>query len=132
MLIVELSIFLFLTLLNAFFVASEMALVSARKPRLIALAEDGDRRAQRALDLGEHPGRFLSAVQIGITLAALIAGATSGAQLSDRFADTLAAAFPGFAWAARETAFVLVMMAMTFVTIVFAEIGRASCRERVS
>jgi putative hemolysin len=122
MLIVELSIFLVLTLINAFFVASEMALVSVRKPRLIALAEDGDRRARRALDLGEHPGRFLSAVQIGITLTALIAGATSGAQLSDRFADTLAAAFPGFAWAARETAFVLVMMAMTFVTIVFAEL----------
>lgn len=122
MLIVDLSIFFFLTILNAFFVASEMALVSARKPRLIALAEDGDPRARRALDLGEHPGRFLSAVQIGITLTALIAGATSGAQLSDRLADTLSVSFPRFAWAARETAFVTVMLAMTFVTIVFAEL----------
>jgi putative hemolysin len=122
MLTVELSIFLFLTLINAFFVASEMALVSVRKPRLMALAEDGDRRARRALDLGEHPGRFLSAVQIGITLTGLIAGATSGAQLSDRFADTLIELFPRFAWAAREAAFVLVMMAMTFFTIVFAEL----------
>ncbi len=122
MLIVELSIFVFLTFANGFFVMSEMALVSARKPRLIALADDGDHRARRALDLGEHPGRFLSAVQIGITLAALIAGATSGAQLSDRFADTLSEAFPSFAWAAKETAFVVVMMTMTFVTIVFAEL----------
>ena len=122
MLIVEIAIFLVLTLVNALFVMSEMALVSARKPRLVALAEDGDRRARRALDLGEHPGRFLSAVQIGITLTALIAGATSGAQLSDRLADTLIETFPTFAWAARESAFVLVMVAMTFVTIVFAEL----------
>ncbi len=122
MLIVELSIFLFLTLVNGFFVMSEMALVSARKPRLIALAEDGDRRARRALDLGEHPGRFLSAVQIGITLTALIAGATSGAQLSDRLSDTLIELFPTFAFAAQETAFVVVMVMMTFVTIVFAEL----------
>lgn len=122
MLIVELSIFLFLTLANAFFVMSEMALVSVRKPRLAAIAEDGDRRARRALELGEHPGRFLSAVQIGITLTGLIAGATSGAQLSDRLADTLTQLFPGFAFAAREAAFVAVMVAMTFVTIVFAEL----------
>ena len=122
MLIVEISIFLFLTLLNAFFVASEMALVSARKPRLIALAEDGDRRARRAMDLGEHPGRFLSTVQIGITLIGLIAGASSGAQLSERLSGWLAETIPGFAWAAGETAFALVMIAMTFVTVVFGEL----------
>ncbi len=122
MLIVELSIFLFLTLLNAFFVASEMALVSARKPRLIALADDGDHRARRAMDLGEHPGRFLSTVQIGITLIGLIAGASSGAQLSQRLTDWLSSVFPAFAWAAAETAFALVMIAMTFVTVVFGEL----------
>lgn len=122
MLIVELAIFAALTLANAFFVIAEMALVSARKPRLVALAEDGDRRARRALDLGEHPGRFLSAVQIGITLTALVAGASSGAQLSDRLSDWLIETFPKFAWAAHETSFALVMMAMTFVTIVFAEL----------
>ena len=122
MLIVDLSIFFFLTILNAFFVASEMALVSARKPRLIALAEDGDPRARRALALSEHPGRFLSTVQIGITLIGLVAGASSGAQLSGRLADWLSRTFPSFAWAANETAFVLVMIAMTFVTVVFAEL----------
>ncbi len=122
MLIVELSIFLFLTLVNAFFVASEMALVSSRKPRLVALAENGDERAQRAIDLGEHPGRFLSTVQIGITLIGLIAGASSGAQLSGRLTDWLTATFPAFAWAAAETAFTLVIIAMTFVTVVFGEL----------
>ena len=122
MLTVDLLIFAVLTVVNALFVASEMALVSARRARMTALAEDGDRAARRALELGEHPGRFLSAVQIGITLTALIAGASSGAQLSDRFAEWLVANWPSFAWAARETAFVVVMVGMTFVTIVFAEL----------
>lgn len=122
MLIVDLSVFAVLTLVNAFFVASEMALVSSRKGRLVALAEDGDRRAKRALELGEHPGRFLSAVQIGITLTALIAGASSGAQLSDRMAEWMISTWPTFAWAAKETSFVVVIIVMTFVTIVFAEL----------
>lgn len=122
MLIVDLSVFAVLTLVNAFFVASEMALVSARRARLVALAEDGDRRARRAVDLGEHPGRFLSAVQIGITLTGLVAGASSGAQLSERLAEWMIATWPTFAWAAKQTSFVLVIMVMTFVTIVFAEL----------
>jgi putative hemolysin len=122
MLTVDLLIFAALTLVNALFVASEMALVSARRARIAALADDGDSRARRALELGEHPGRFLSAVQIGITLTALIAGASSGAQLSERFAEWLIATWPSFAWAAKQTAFVVVMMIMTFVTIVFAEL----------
>ncbi len=122
MLTVDLLIFAALTLVNALFVASEMALVSARRARIAALADDGDRRARRALELGEHPGRFLSAVQIGITLTALIAGASSGTQLSERLAEWLGTTWPAFAWAAKETAFVTVMVIMTFVTIVFAEL----------
>lgn len=122
MLIVELAVFVLLTLANGFFVMSEMALVSARRPRLAALAESGNRRARRALDLGEHPGRFLSAVQIGITLAALIAGASSGAQLTDRLADWVIETWPNTAWWAKEASFVLVMLIMTFITIVFAEL----------
>lgn len=54
MLTVDLLIFAALTLVNALFVASEMALVSARRARIAALADDGDRRARRALELGEH------------------------------------------------------------------------------
>ncbi|NLH82515.1 MAG: HlyC/CorC family transporter [Phyllobacteriaceae bacterium] len=122
MLIVELSVFAVLTLVNAFFVASEMALVSARRARLAAMADDGDTRARRALDLGEHPGRFLSAVQIGITLTGLVAGASSGAQLSERLSEWMIATWPAFAWAAKQTSFVLVIVVMTFVTIVFAEL----------
>jgi putative hemolysin len=122
MLFLELSIFAFLTLVNAFFVMSEMALVSARKARLMALAEDGDRRARRAMELGEHPSRFLSAVQIGITLTGLIAGASSGAQLSVRLADTLRTYVPAIAGFADQIAFLIVIILMTFVTVVLAEL----------
>ena len=122
MLIVDLGVFAFLTILNGFFVMSEMALVSARKGRLVGLAESGDHRAIRALDLGEHPSKFLSTVQIGITLTGLLAGASSGAQLSERFADFLTEAVPSLAFAAHQIAFVLVIVVMTFVTIVLAEL----------
>ncbi|MER2606175.1 MAG: hemolysin family protein [Siculibacillus sp.] len=120
--LVELAIFAALTLVNAFFVASEMALVSARRARLNALVDDGDQRARRAIELGEHPGRFLSTVQIGITLTGLIAGASSGAQLSNRLSDWLIETWPQIAVAAQEISFTLVMVAMTYVTIVFGEL----------
>lgn len=118
----ELVVFVILTLINGFFVMSEMALVSARKSRLAPLAEDGNKRAQRAMELGEEPARFLSSVQIGITVSALLVGASSGAHFSASLADWLKDVAPGFAPFADETAFVIVIIAMTFVTLVFAEL----------
>jgi putative hemolysin len=122
MLIAELAFFVFLTLANAVFAMSEMALASARRPRLSALAEAGDARARLAIELGDDPGRFLSAVQIGITLIGLVAGASSGAQLSERLAQWVAATFPSLVIVAHEGSFVVVIVAMTFFTIVFGEL----------
>lgn len=70
-----------LILCNAGFALSELAVVSASRARLQALAEQGRRGARSALALAEHPGRFLSTVQIGITLVGIVAGAVSGAAL---------------------------------------------------
>ena len=66
---------------NGVFAMSELAIVSSRKPRLKAMARAGRRGAQTALDLASDPGRFLSTVQIGITLIGILAGAYSGASL---------------------------------------------------
>lgn len=85
--LVELLVVLALILLNGFFAMSELALVAARRPRLRAMAEAGLRGAGRALALVESPARFLSAVQIGITLVGLLAGAFGGATLAQRLAD---------------------------------------------
>ena len=77
----DVVIILLLVALNGVFSMSELAVVSSRKPRLKAMARAGRRGAQTALDLASDPGRFLSTVQIGITLIGIIAGAYSGASL---------------------------------------------------
>ena len=82
--VIELILVAVLILLNGFFAMSELALVSARKARLQSLAANGDRRAKVALELSNDPGRFLSTVQIGITLIGILAGAFSGATIAER------------------------------------------------
>lgn len=74
----EIFILLGLILLNGLFVMSEIALVSARKPRLEYMAEKGDAKARNALNLSQNPDLFLSAAQIGITLIAILTGVYSG------------------------------------------------------
>ena len=81
---------LVLVLLNGVFALSELAVVSARRPRLRAMADAGQPGAGAALALADDPGRFLSTVQIGITLVGVLAGAYSGAALGGRLAVWLA------------------------------------------
>jgi putative hemolysin len=71
----EIAVVLVLVTLNGLFALSELALVSSRRSRLKALAEQGRRGASRALELASDPSRFLSTVQIGITAVGLVAGA---------------------------------------------------------
>ncbi len=85
----ELVIAVCLILLNGVFSLSELALVSARKARLKAMADAGRPGARAALSLAEDPGRFLSTVQIGITLVGILAGAFSGAALGERLTEIL-------------------------------------------
>jgi len=82
----ELGLILLLSVLNGFFALSEMAIVASRKSRLKQMARDSA-RARVALELAEHPDRFLSTVQVGITLVMLITGAVTGASLGARFAN---------------------------------------------
>lgn len=79
-----------LVLLNGVFAMSELAIVSARKARLQKLMKDGRRGAQTALQLAADPGRFLSTVQIGISLIGILAGAYSGASLGGPVGERLA------------------------------------------
>ena len=87
--VTELLIVASLILLNGLFALSELAVVSARHPRLKALAASGRRGANRALALASDPGRFLSAVQIGITLIGIINGAYSGEAFGGQAASLL-------------------------------------------
>lgn len=78
-----------LTVLNGVLAMSELAVVSSRPARLKVLAAQGSRGATMALTLSENPGRFLSTVQIGITLVGVLSGAFSGATLGARFTGWL-------------------------------------------
>jgi putative hemolysin len=87
--VLELGIAVLLIGLNGLFALSELAIVSARNARLKAMAEAGRAGAETALRLAEDPGRFLSTVQIGITLVGVLAGAFSGAALGERLTEIL-------------------------------------------
>ncbi|EQB30515.1 hemolysin family protein [Sphingobium ummariense] len=86
---VDLLIILALVALNGVFAMSELAIVSARKPRLQALEKAGRSGARTALALAADPGKFLSTVQIGITLIGIVAGAYSGASLGGPVGERL-------------------------------------------
>ncbi|WEX11183.1 hemolysin family protein [Chelativorans sp. AA-79] len=89
MLFVELAVLFILILFNGFMAMSELAVVSARSARLKVRRDDGDRGAARALELSADPGRFLSTVQIGITLVGVLSGAISGATIGVRLSGWL-------------------------------------------
>jgi putative hemolysin len=90
MLYVEIAIVVVLICVNGLLAMSELAIVSSRPARLKAMMDRGVKGAARALELGANPGKFLSSVQIGITLVGVLSGAFSGATLGERLADVLA------------------------------------------
>ena len=111
-----------LILLNGFFAMSELAIVSARRPRLRGLAERGSLGAQTALALAEDSGRFLSGVQIGITLVGIINGAYSGATLAGPVGERIAALTPLPATAAEEVGFAVVIAITTYLSLIVGEL----------
>jgi putative hemolysin len=117
----ELLAVLVLILINGFFAMAEMALVASRKARLSALAAAGDARAKLCLRLREHPESFLSAVQIGITLAGVLASAYGGATLAGALADALHAD-PRLAPYAHALSLAAVVVPITLVTLLFGEL----------
>ena len=121
MLIVQVVIVLLLMLLNAFFAMSEIAVVSSRRARLQPMAEAGNRGARAALDLLEEPTRFLSAVQTGITLVGVFAGAYSGATLAQPLSVWFQR-FPLLAPYAYPIAIALVVAAITYLSLVIGEL----------
>lgn len=118
----EIAIVLALVVVNGFFAMAELAVVNSRRIRLQQLADDGNRAAASALSLAENPGRLLSAVQVGITLIGIFAGAFGGATLGARLGAWLDAAVPALAPHGSSIAFVIVVVAITAVSIVFGEL----------
>ena len=117
----QVLVILLLILLNGFFSMSEMALVSAKRTRLQAAADQGKSGARSALALLADPTEFLSAIQIGITLIGLLAGAYSGTAFADPLAASLVQrGIP--AQYAEEIAFGLVVLIVTFLSLIIGEL----------
>lgn len=117
----EIAIVLFLTVLNGVLAMSELAVVSARPARLKVLAEQGSRGAETALKLASDPGRFLSTVQIGITLVGVLSGAFSGATLGARLSSWLEV--QGFSEAAADALGVgTVVVLITYLSLIVGEL----------
>ena len=117
----DLAILAGLILLNGVFSMSELAIVSARTAQLRMAAERGSSGARTALALAADPGKFLSTVQIGITLVGIIAGAYSGATLGGPVGERLA--LLGVPAASADTAgFALVIVLTTYFSLVIGEL----------
>lgn len=117
----DVLIIIALVALNGLLALSEMAIVTARRPRLRAMAAAGKRGAATAVALGDHPGRFLSTVQIGITLVGILAGAYSGASLGGPVGERL------LAWGvparyADNAGFILVIGLTTYASLIVGEL----------
>ena len=110
-----------LILLNGVFAMSELAIVSARTARLRSAANQGSAGAKTAISLASDPGKFLSTVQIGITLVGIIAGAYSGASLGGPVGERLVALGLPAEWA-PEVGFAGVIALTTYFTLVIGEL----------
>ncbi|MEY8875625.1 MAG: hemolysin family protein [Leptothrix sp. (in: b-proteobacteria)] len=118
----DVALLVFLILLNGLFAMSEMALASSRKARLQVLVEAGDPGASAAMALHENPTHFLSTVQIGITSIGVLNGIVGDAAFSEPLAQWLSQTFPIHTSAAHILATALVVVIITFVTIIFGEL----------
>ncbi|MBX0327267.1 hemolysin family protein [Oscillochloris sp. ZM17-4] len=118
---IELLIIVVLSLANGIFAATEIAMVSARRGRLEQRAEDGSAGAEVALKLQDDPNRFLSAVQVGITLIGTLSGVFAGATLADQLAPTIAT-LPYIGPYAIPLAQVLVVILVSYLSLVLGEL----------
>lgn len=116
----ELLIILLLIVINGVFSMSEAAVIAARKARLQQLAEKGSHGAQMALDLAQEPTRFLSTVQVGITLVGVLTGAFGGATIAQQIAKLLQPT--ALAPYADAIGFALVVIVTTYLSLILGEL----------
>jgi putative hemolysin len=117
----EIVVVAVLILLNGYLAMCELAIVSSRRSQLERRAGGGDSGARAALILANDPARFLASLQIGITSVAVLTGTFSGATLAHRLDDWLDL-FPAIAPYSKPIAFALVVVSVTFLSLLFGEL----------
>jgi putative hemolysin len=120
--VLEIFIIFLLIMVNGLFAMSEIAIVSARKPRLQQWADKGNKKAQLALKLAEEPEDLLSTVQIGITLIGILAGVFGGATLAEDLAALLKSAGLNAQYS-EMISIVIVVTIITYLSLVIGELA---------
>ena len=123
--IYQLLLQLILILLNAFFAATEIAVISLNEKKVKARAEDGDKKANKMLKMIEEPTGFLSTIQIGITLAGFLGSAVAADNFAGSLADFLVKSFDiptGFAATINTVSVVGITLILSFFTLVLGEL----------
>jgi putative hemolysin len=118
---VDIIIILGLILINGVFAMSEIAIVTSKRIRLQKLSENGSRGAEAALNLSDNPSRFLSTIQVGITLIGIFNGAFGEASLVDRLTPQIASVALLGAYA-HEVALAIVVVGITFSSLILGEL----------
>ena len=118
-LVSQFILILLLTLLNAFFASAEMAIVSVNRNRIKMLADDGDKKASLLADLLEDPNKFLSTIQVGITLAGFFSSASAATGISEVIGASLSQL--GIPYA-QSISLVVITLLLSYVTLVFGEL----------
>jgi len=118
---VDIIIILGLILINGIFAMSEIAIVTSKRIRLQKLSENGSRGAEAALNLSDNPSRFLSTIQVGITLIGIFNGAFGEASLVDRLTPQIASVALLGAYA-HEVALAIVVVGITFSSLILGEL----------
>lgn len=118
-LVSQFILILLLTLLNAFFASAEMAIVSVNRNRIKMLADDGDKKASLLADLLEEPNKFLSTIQVGITLAGFFSSASAATGISEVIGASLSQL--GIPYA-QSISLVVITLLLSYVTLVFGEL----------
>jgi putative hemolysin len=117
----EIIIIVILILLNGIFSMSEVALISSRKFKLENAAKRGNQNAKIAMELAGNPGKFLSTVQLGITLISILTGIFSGDEIAARLATNISKVAPLAPYSDTIALFIIVLI-VTFFSIVFGEL----------
>lgn len=117
----DLLIILLLLLLNGLFAMSEIGIVSARRVRLQQMADEGDKGALAALAISEHPTRFLSTVQVGITLITLVLGAFGESAITERLIPYFQRV-PTLQPYAKTLATICMVIILTYISLVIGEL----------
>ena len=117
----EVIFIVLLLLANGVFAMSELAIVSARKPRLRQMCNNGDTKACAALELATSPDRFLSTIQIGITLVGILAGAFGGATIAEHLGDQISRA-PALAPYGEALGVAIIVVTITYFSLIIGEL----------